>query len=165
MQISEIRLFAPATIANVSCGFDVLGCCLDEIGDEMIIRKSTKKGVHIDRIIGEKLPMDPKKNVAGVAIMALLDALDQELDFGFELTHVLLGRSNEHNGFAVSSLKTPDVEAEECKAVIDMSDSGFALAELQFEFAFKKQPGLFFQLHRAIFAAIPEQEPIVRISD
>jgi len=38
--MKEIKIFAPATIANISCGFDVLGCCLDTIGDEMIIKKS-----------------------------------------------------------------------------------------------------------------------------
>jgi len=41
--MNEIKLFCPATIANLSCGFDVLGLCLDNAGDEMIIRKSNKK--------------------------------------------------------------------------------------------------------------------------
>ena len=38
--MNEIRLFSPATVANVSCGFDVLGFCLEAIGDEMVIRKT-----------------------------------------------------------------------------------------------------------------------------
>ncbi len=45
--MNEIKLFCPASVANVSCGFDVLGFCLEPIGDEMVIRKTSKKGIHI----------------------------------------------------------------------------------------------------------------------
>ena len=38
--MEEIKIFAPATVANLSCGFDVLGCCLESIGDEMLVRKN-----------------------------------------------------------------------------------------------------------------------------
>ena len=37
---NEIKIFSPATVANVACGFDVLGFCLDNKGDEMVIRKA-----------------------------------------------------------------------------------------------------------------------------
>jgi homoserine kinase len=79
----EIKLFCPATIANLSCGFDVLGTCLDNVGDEMIIRKSTTKGVRITKIVGADLPLETEKNVAGVAALALLN--DVDVDFGFEI--------------------------------------------------------------------------------
>ena len=79
MELQEIEVFAPATIANISCGFDVMGCCLDAIGDVMIIKKTIKKGIVISKIHNEVLPMEPEKNVAGVAIMALLNALDDHL--------------------------------------------------------------------------------------
>lgn len=81
--MNEITLFCPATVANLSCGFDVLGLCLEGIGDEMIIRKSPKKGFRITRITGADLPLETEKNVAGVAGMALLKTLD--LEFGFEM--------------------------------------------------------------------------------
>ncbi|RUA09401.1 MAG: homoserine kinase [Flavobacteriia bacterium] len=83
--MKEIKIFSPGTIANVSCGFDTLGCCLDTIGDEMIIRKTDKKGVHITKITGDDLPYETRKNVAGVAALALLEKYDQALDFGFEI--------------------------------------------------------------------------------
>jgi len=83
--MKEIRIFSPATIANISCGFDVLGCCLDAIGDEMIVRKSSNKGVKITKIVGEELPRDIDKNVAGVAALALLNAYQNDLEFGFEI--------------------------------------------------------------------------------
>ncbi|MFN8273616.1 MAG: homoserine kinase [Flavobacteriaceae bacterium] len=81
--MNEIKLFCPATIANLSCGFDVMGACLDYVGDEMIVRKSTQKGIRITKITGADLPLEVEKNVAGVAGLALLEQLD--LDFGFEI--------------------------------------------------------------------------------
>ena len=38
--MEEIKIFAPATVANLSCGFDVLGCCLQNVGDEMLLKKN-----------------------------------------------------------------------------------------------------------------------------
>lgn len=83
--MNEIKIFAPATVANISCGFDVLGCCLDAIGDEMIIRKSSEKGVKITKIIGEDLPLETDKNVAGVAALALLKKINHNIQYGFEI--------------------------------------------------------------------------------
>lgn len=81
--MNEIKIFAPGTIANLSCGFDVLGLCLDNVGDEMIIRKSAQKGVRITKIVGADLPLETDKNVAGVAALAMLENL--ESSFGFEI--------------------------------------------------------------------------------
>lgn len=73
--MNEIKLFCPATIANLSCGFDVLGTCLDYVGDEMIVRKSEQKGVQITKIVGANLPFETEKNVAGVAALSLLKSI------------------------------------------------------------------------------------------
>ncbi|WP_304198525.1 homoserine kinase [Flavobacterium alvei] len=81
--MNEIKLFCPATIANLSCGFDVLGLCLATAGDEMIIRKSNIKGVRITKIVGANLPMETENNVSGVAALAMLEEV--ETDFGFEI--------------------------------------------------------------------------------
>ena len=83
--MKEIKLFAPATIANVSCGFDVLGLCLDTVGDEMVIRKIDEKGVRITKIIGQELPLETEKNVAGVAVLALLKQLNSDAGFEIEI--------------------------------------------------------------------------------
>src|SRR6218665_632050 len=56
--MKKIKIFTPATIANLSCGFDVLGLCLDNVGDEMTIRKSDQKGVRITKITGADLPLE-----------------------------------------------------------------------------------------------------------
>lgn len=81
--MTSIKVFCPATIANLNCGFDVMGLCLDGIGDEMIIRKSTEKGIRITKIEGANLPYETEKNVAGVAGLAILNKVD--IDFGFEI--------------------------------------------------------------------------------
>lgn len=81
--MNEIKLFCPATIANLSCGFDVLGLCLDNVGDEMVIRKSAQKGIRITKIIGADLPLETENNVSGVAGLALLETVNP--DFGFEI--------------------------------------------------------------------------------
>ncbi len=81
--MNEIKIFCPATIANLNCGFDVLGLCLEGIGDEMVFRKVPEKGVRITQITGADLPMETHKNVAGVAALALVDAVNP--DFGFEI--------------------------------------------------------------------------------
>ncbi len=81
--MKSVKLFTPASVANVSCGFDVLGFCLDPVGDDMIIRKSAEKGIRITKITGQDLPLDVHQNVAGVAAMALLEAHPSE--YGFEI--------------------------------------------------------------------------------
>ncbi|UKM64075.2 homoserine kinase [Flavobacteriaceae bacterium GSB9] len=81
--MNEIKIFSPATVANVACGFDVLGFCLDSIGDDMVIRKIDKKGIFISHIEGFDLPYETAKNVAGVSALAMYDAMD--VDFGFEI--------------------------------------------------------------------------------
>lgn len=84
--MQEIRIFAPATVANLSCGFDVLGCCMDTVGDEMRIIKNTHNKVRITKIVGQELPMDPLQNVAGVAVLAMLEALQEKQGFDIEIT-------------------------------------------------------------------------------
>ncbi len=76
MATSEISVFCPATIANLSCGFDVLGLALEGIGDRMTVALSPEKGVRIRQVTGAELPLEGEKNVAGVASMAVLHATD-----------------------------------------------------------------------------------------
>ena len=81
--MNEVKIFCPATIANLNCGFDVLGLCIDNIGDEMIFRKSPQKGIKITKITGANIPYETNKNVAGVAALAIIEGLD--LEYGFEI--------------------------------------------------------------------------------
>lgn len=83
--MNEIKLFSPATVANVSCGFDVLGFCLDSVGDEMIIRKINKLGIYITKIEGFNLPFEPALNVAGVSALAMYEAAKPDCGFEIEI--------------------------------------------------------------------------------
>ena len=81
--MQQIRIFSPATVSNICCGFDVLGFAIDNFGDELIISKSNKEGVFIKKINGYSVPNDRKKNTASVAGQALLDYL--KISQGFEI--------------------------------------------------------------------------------
>ena len=76
--MKSIRVFGPATVANVACAFDILGCALSAPGDEVIARVKNKSGVSISKITGDdgRLSKDPKKNTAGVAVLSLLRHLN-----------------------------------------------------------------------------------------
>ena len=83
--MDRIKLFAPATVANLSCGFDVLGCCLDGVGDEMIISKNSEQKLRITKITGQDLPLEVNANVAGVSAKALLAELNEKQGFDIEI--------------------------------------------------------------------------------
>jgi len=77
---SGIKVFAPATVANVACGYDLLGFALDKPGDEIIAKFSNTPGLKITKITGAKgkLPLEVEKNTAGVAALRMLEHLGEE---------------------------------------------------------------------------------------
>jgi len=79
----EVSVQAPATVSNVVCGFDCLGFALSKPFDEMTVRRIEERTVRIRHLDNFGLPNDPQKNVAGVALLALMGAAD--LNFGFEI--------------------------------------------------------------------------------
>ncbi len=84
----EIRVFAPATVANVACGFDILGFAIEQPGDEVFIRLTDTPGVNILKITGDqgRLPLAAEKNTVSVSILALLKHLKSTQGFEIELT-------------------------------------------------------------------------------
>ncbi len=76
----SIKVFAPATVANVTCGFDILGFAVDQPGDEIMLRKSNSGSVNIIQITGDEgaLPLDPDKNTCSVVIKKFLSDLGLE---------------------------------------------------------------------------------------
>lgn len=70
----KIKVFAPATVANVACGYDILGFAIEKPGDELIMEITSEPGVVIVDIEGDGgvLPRNPYKNSATVAIMDYL---------------------------------------------------------------------------------------------
>jgi homoserine kinase len=74
----NIKVFAPASVTNVSCGFDIMGFAIDWPGDEVVLKIKDKPGISITKITGDKgrLPLDPLKNTAGVSLIALAGHLE-----------------------------------------------------------------------------------------
>lgn len=79
----SIKIFAPATVANVSCGFDIFGLAVDNPGDEVILRKRNDSKIVIQEITGDngKLTYDPEKNTVTVPILRYLDKLKNTTGF------------------------------------------------------------------------------------
>ena len=59
--MKKIKIFSPATVSNVACGFDILGFPIESLGDEMTISKSDNMGVRIIKTEGYSIPLDSKK--------------------------------------------------------------------------------------------------------
>ena len=78
-----VRVHAPATVSNVVCGFDCLGFALERPFDELAVRRIAEREIRIIHHDSYNLPADPTKNVAGVALRSMLDAIDA--DFGLEV--------------------------------------------------------------------------------
>jgi homoserine kinase len=85
-----VTAFAPATVSNVACGFDVLGFPMEEPGDTVSARllASPGSGVEIDDIVndGGRLPRQAEKNTAGVAARSLLDRLGEKRGVALTIT-------------------------------------------------------------------------------
>ncbi|MFK8103532.1 MAG: homoserine kinase [Saprospiraceae bacterium] len=80
-----IKVFAPASVANVACGYDILGFALEHPGDEIIATFVDTPGLKITKITGDqkKLPLAIERNTAGYAALKLLEHLG-EADRGIE---------------------------------------------------------------------------------
>ena len=77
----QITVNAPGTIANLVCGFDILGLCLQEPHDVMEVKLLEEKKVIIESLDGYPLPLDPKLNTAGAPLLEMLAELDVPLGF------------------------------------------------------------------------------------
>ena len=77
MDKQKVTAFAPATVANVSCGFDILGFAIEDLGDKVSVSLSETPGVRVVKIEGDKgkLPYETEKNTCSVAVKAMVDNL------------------------------------------------------------------------------------------
>lgn len=79
--MNAVKIKAPATVANLVCGFDVLGMCLHEPYDEMEVKLLSERKVVIESADGYNLPKDPAQNTAGAPLLEILKTIDEELGF------------------------------------------------------------------------------------
>lgn len=80
-----VRALAPATVANVSCGFDIFGFAVEAPADEVVMKRRREPGVVITQITGDggRLPLESNQNTAGVAVESFLSAVGS--DMGVEI--------------------------------------------------------------------------------
>ncbi|MBA2737375.1 MAG: homoserine kinase [Pyrinomonadaceae bacterium] len=84
--MNQISILSPASVANVVCGFDCLGFALSAPCDEMTMRLIADKKVRIVNRDDFNLPTEPEKNVAGAALLSMLQSLDGKFGFEVEIT-------------------------------------------------------------------------------
>ena len=87
--------------SNVACGFDVLGFPLESIGDETLIRKTSKKGVKITKNSGYSVPLENDRNVATVAANNIINNLNLDCGFEIEIHKNIKPRSNSTDSFSI----------------------------------------------------------------
>ena len=88
--MDEVTIFSPATVANVSCAYDIMGFAVEEAGDRMTFRKTKEKGVWLKMKNFPELPAEPEKNVAGVVALAMLEKTKPGFGVAIELEKGIL---------------------------------------------------------------------------
>lgn len=85
--LNQVQVFAPATVANMICGFDILGFAVDHPGDEVLMYKVAEPGVRIRSIQGDdgRLPLEANKNTVSACVQMLLRDLGLDKDLGVEI--------------------------------------------------------------------------------
>jgi len=81
--MQSIKVKSPATLSNLCCGFDILGMALQAPYDEIELIQKEEPGIVIKHLDNYGLPLDPLQNISGVALQALMNALDYKN--GFEI--------------------------------------------------------------------------------
>ena len=79
--LEKVTIYSPATIANLVCGFDVLGLAINDPVDIMTVSRSENSGVRIQHVDEFNLPEEPGENVAGVALLEMLEDMNEEIGF------------------------------------------------------------------------------------
>src|ERR1700712_1201773 len=83
---SSVSVFAPATVANVVCGFDVLGFAVNAPGDEVVMKVTDKPGITISKITGDngRLPLAADKNTVSASVQHYLKHINRT-DIGVDI--------------------------------------------------------------------------------
>ncbi len=87
MAFSRAEAYAPASVANLGVGFDILGMALEGMGDRALVEFQDAPGIVISDIQGDagRLPRDPAQNVASVSAQALLDEVGEKRGLRLQL--------------------------------------------------------------------------------
>jgi homoserine kinase len=85
----KIKIVAPATMANLNCGFDAIGLAVDYLSDEVIAEKTSEKGARIISVEGAELPLKSEENVITVAANSLLHKINADFGIDFKVKKLI----------------------------------------------------------------------------
>ena len=83
--MQHVKVKCPATVANLVCGFDILGMALMEPFDVMTLKQIDEPKVVIRNKDSFNLPTDPEKNVAGVVLLSIMEKINSKNGFEVEM--------------------------------------------------------------------------------
>lgn len=83
----KVRVFAPASVSNLGCGFDIFGMALERPGDEVVVRAAEGSGIVSVSVTGDggRVPTDPARNAAALAVDGVLDRLGSAAGVAIEV--------------------------------------------------------------------------------
>ena len=87
--MTQVTVLSPATVANIVCGFDVLGLALNAPSDKLVMRLLDKREIRIINKDSYHLPVEPEKNVFGGALLAMIREVNEEIGFEIESIKVI----------------------------------------------------------------------------
>src|SRR5580700_5727286 len=88
--MNQVTIHSPATVANIVCGFDVLGLCLNDPCDKLVMRILPERTIRIINKDNYHLPVEPEKNVFGGALLEMMKEIDEEIGFEIESTKQIM---------------------------------------------------------------------------
>ena len=88
--MKQVTVHAPATVANIVCGFDILGLALKDPCDKLVMRLLPEKIIRIINKDNYMLPVEPEKNVFGGALLAMMKEINEEIGFEIESTKMIM---------------------------------------------------------------------------
>jgi len=87
--MNKITVHAPATVANIVCGFDVLGLALKDPCDKLVMRLLNERTIRIINKDNYNLPVEPERNVIGGALLAMMKEIPGDIGFEIESTKMI----------------------------------------------------------------------------
>ncbi len=88
--MKEVTVLSPATVANIVCGFDVLGLALNAPCDKLVMRLLSEPVIRITNKDEYNLPTEPERNVFGGALLAMMKELKEEVGFEIDSTKMIM---------------------------------------------------------------------------
>jgi homoserine kinase len=82
--LGSVTVHSPGTVANLVCGFDILGLALKEPYDVMKVSLIDEPKVIMTNKDDFNLPTEPEKNVAGVVLLSVIERLENKIGFEIE---------------------------------------------------------------------------------